>query len=167
MIKRPATALVLVLVVAACGGGGDSGGEQQATQTTVTTAAAAPVRSQAGSVLDPADLTSRCLSYAAYAGTLGLAVAAAINPSAAADLEALKSQVKLDEAPGEIRDDFEAIIGYAQGLGEILARFNLHAGQYDAEAIAAMSTYTAGIDQTRLQEAGENIKAWVAAYCPK
>lgn len=78
-------------------------------------------------------MTERCASYASYAGTVGLAMAAA----------------------------------NAQGLGEVMAHFDLKAGSYDPAAIAAISEYSQSVDRARMTEASENINQWLEVNCPR
>lgn len=145
--------------------GGDDGGEQTSSVTpTATTPETAPALSQGG-ILDAAGLTERCARYASYAGTVGLA--AAMDPNVAAQLEELKHKMNLEEAPEEIRDDFEVVTAYTQGLGEVMARFDLKAGSYDPAAIAAISEYSQSVDQARMTEASENINQWLEVNCPR
>ena len=169
-LKRTAPAVVLLVVLAACGGGGDD--DKQTAAVTVSTADApdagdarhVPDVTQGG-VLDAAALTQRCADYAGFAGTVGLAMAAAMDPSAAAALEELKTKIKLDDAPEEIRDDFEVVMAYAAGLGEVLAGYDLKSGHPDPAAIAAMTRYAQSIDQAKMQEATLDISNWTAAHC--
>ncbi len=160
-IRRTAP-IALMLLLAACGGG-DGGGKQTTTEAGPTTTTIPAVAQQG--VLDAARLSERCANYAAYAGTVGLAMAAAMDPKVAAQLEELKAKMNLDEAPEEIRDDFKVVTEYAQGLGEVLARYPMKAGQYDAAAIAALGAYTQSVDQARITAASENINKWLQVNC--
>jgi hypothetical protein len=162
---RRTTPVALMLLLAACGGG--DGGNKQATSAagpTTTTPTVPPVAQ--GGVLDAARLSQRCVNYASYAGTVGLAMAAALDPKVAAQLEELKAKMNLDEAPEEIRDDFKVVTDYARGLGEVLARYPMKAGQYDAAAMAALGAYTQSVDQAGMTAASENINKWLQVNCP-
>lgn len=165
--RTAAPALVLLLPLTACGGGGDDGAKKNAAASAEdTTNGGSPDVAQEG-ILAAAGLTQQCLDYGMYAGAVGLAMAAAMDPSAAAGLEELKSKVKLDDAPEEIRDDFSVIIDYAEGLGEVMARYDVKAGQFNAEAMTAIARYAESVDQARMQEAGTNINAWLGEHCQK
>ena len=162
---RGTAPVALMLLLAACGGG-DGGGKQttSAAGPTTTTPTTVPPVAQGG-VLDAALLSQRCVNYASYAGTVGLAMAAAMDPKVAAQLEELKAKMNLDEAPEEIRDDFKVVTNYARGLGEVLARYPMKAGQYDAAGMAALGAYTQNVDQAKMTAASENINKWVQANC--
>jgi hypothetical protein len=161
---RGTAPVALMLLLAACGGG--DGGKQttSAAGPTTTTPTTVPPAAQGG-VVDAAVLSQRCANYASYAGTVGLAMAAAMDPKVAAQLEELKAKMNLDEAPEEIRDDFKVVTDYARGLGEVLARYPMKAGQYDAAGMAALGAYTQSVDQAGMTTASENINKWVQANC--
>jgi hypothetical protein len=161
---RGTAPVALMLLLAACGGG--DGGKQttSAAGPTTTTPTTVPPAAQGG-VVDAAVLSQRCANYASYAGTVGLAMAAAMDPKVAAQLEELKAKMNLDEAPEEIRDDFKVVTDYARGLGEVLARYPRTAGQYDAAGMAALGAYTQSVDQAGMTAASENINKWVQANC--
>ena len=169
LLRTAAPALVLLLPLTACGGGGDDGAKKNVAAAQAaddTTTNGSPDVTQEG-ILAAAGLTQQCLDYGAYAGAVGLAMAAAMDPSAAAGLEELKSKMKLDDAPEEIRDDFAVVMDYAEGLGAVMARYNVKAGEYNAEAMTAIAGYAESVDQARMQEAGTNINAWLGANCQK
>lgn len=162
---RGTAPVALMLVLAACGGG--DGGNKQTTSAAgpmTTTPTTVPPVAQGG-IVDAARMSQRCVNYAAYAGTVGLAMAAAMDPKVAAQLEELKAKMNLDEAPEEIRDDFKVVTDYARGLGEVLARYPMKAGQYDAAAMAALGAYTQSVDQAGMTAASENINKWLQVNC--
>ena len=162
---RGTAPVAFMLLLAACGGG--DGGNKQTTSAAgaaTTTPTTVPPAAQGG-VIDAALLSQRCANYASYAGTVGLAMAAAMDPKVAAQLEELKAKMNLDEAPEEIRDDFKVVTDYARGLGEVLARYPMKAGQYDAAGMAALGAYTQSVDQARMTAASENINKWLQVNC--
>jgi hypothetical protein len=162
---RGTAPLAVMLLLAACGGG--DGGKKETTSvagpTTSIPTTVPPVAQ--GGILDAAALSQRCANYASYAGTVGLAMAAAMDPKVAAQLEELKAKMNLDEAPEEIRDDFKVVTDYARGLGEVLARYPMKAGQYDPAAMAALGAYTQSVDQAGMTAASENINKWLQVNC--
>ncbi len=174
LLRTAAPALVLLLPLTACGGGGDDSAKKNVAAASAddtaadgdTTTNGSPDLAQEG-ILAAAGLSQQCLDYSAYAGAVGLAMAAAMDPSAAAGLEELKSNMKLDDAPEEIRDDFAVVIDYAEGLGAVMAEYNVKAGQYNAEAMTAIARYSESVDQARMQDAGTNINTWLGAHCQK
>ena len=174
-MRRAAVAIVAIVSLGACGGGGES--DATAQSTTSTTAAQSATNAttaqsttsstaQAGSIVPGAGILSeRCRSYTAYASAVGLAMTAALDPAAAAQLEELKNMADIGDAPSEIRDDFAVLIDYAKKLGEALAKFPNQNGTFNPAAITAMMELSQSVDQNRLDEASKNIEVWVAANC--
>jgi hypothetical protein len=165
LIRGTAPFAVLLLLASCGGGGGDDKQNTSAGPTATSPTTVAPVA--AGGIVDAALLSQRCANYASYAGTVGLAMAAAMDPKVAAQLEDLKAKMNLDEAPEEIRDDFKVVTDYARGLGEVLARYPMQGGQYDAAGMAALGAYTQSVDQGRMTAASENINRWVQVNCKR
>lgn len=168
-MNRPArwgaAAAVAVLVLGACGGG-SSKSESSAQSTTSATAAQSTTSTtaQSGSV-GPGPLSERCRNYTGYAAAVGLAMAAAVNPEAAAQLQRLKETADLASAPEEIRDDFAVIIDFAKKFGEVLAKYPSQSGALNPAALAALAELSESADEDRITEASNNIEAWVAANC--
>jgi hypothetical protein len=164
-VKFSAPLLSLMLLLGGCGGGGDG---KQASPTKATTAAttpAVPDQKVGGVVGDPL-LAQRCVNYASFVGSIGLSMAAAMDPNAAKQLEELKSKTNFGEAPEEIKGDFAVITAYAEDLGKVLAKYIPKDGQYDPQAIAAIGEFSQRIDTVKLQKASENINSWLKAHCP-
>ena len=154
-----------VLLLGACGGGDDDG--QQASATTEKSTATTVSTVAAGGIVGDALLAQRCVNYTTFLGAIGLSMAAAMDPSAAQQLEELKSRTNFGEAPEEIRDDFAVVTAYTEDLGKVLAKYNLKSGQPDPQAIAAIAQFSQTVDTGRLQKASDNINAWIAAHCPR
>jgi len=165
-VKASAASVSLMLLLAACGGG--SGGKQAspttgATNITTTTTAS----SSFGGVVGDALLAQHCVNYAAFAGAIGLSMAAAMDPTAARHLEDLKAKIDFGSVPAEIKGDVEVVTAYAEGLGKVLAQHNLQSGQPDPTAIAAIAEFSRTVDTVRLEKAAGNINAWITAHCPR
>jgi hypothetical protein len=169
-----AAAVASLLVLGACGGGGDDDTNVAAAKATTTTTTDAPAGSDGGT--DEADevqngavgtgLAERCLSYSGFAASIGLAMAAAMNPAAAAEIEGLRGKADLDDAPEELRDDFEVMIGYAEEMGKILAKYPAQNGAMNPAAMTAMGEYAESVDQAEIDAAGRNINDWLESNCP-
>lgn len=169
--RMAAAAVVASLLLLGACGGGDDGDQEAAAQATNTTRGPSPSTTagdhadkvQDGSI---AGLSEKCLSYTGYAATVGLAMAAAMDPSAAAKLEELKDDADLADAPEALRDDFAVMTAYAKDLGEFLAKYPTQNGALSPGALGAMTDFSKSVDQERLTEAGNNINAWLAENCP-
>jgi hypothetical protein len=165
-VKISAPLMSLSLFLGACGGGG---GAKQASPTTGATSATTATTASAGLGGIPGDalLAQRCVNYVAFAGAIGLSLAAAVDPTAAKHLEDLKSKIDFGAAPAEIKGDFAVITAYAEDHGKVLARYNAQGGQPDPQAIAAIAEFSRTVDTARLQKASDNINAWISAHCPR
>ena len=159
-VKIIAPLFSLMLLAGACGGGGKA---KEASQTTQTTAAAADQK--AGGVVDPL-LGQRCTNYANFVGSIGLSMAAAMDPNAAKQLEELRAKTNVGEVPDEIKADLAVITAYAEDLGKVMAKYNMKAGQYDPQAMAAMAEFSQKVDAGKLSQASDNINSWLKAHCP-
>jgi hypothetical protein len=163
---------MVMLALGACGGG-DSDGDAASGSTTSATAAPSTTSSTAQSTSSTAQsgaigaglLSERCRSYTGYAAAVGLAMAAAVNPEAAAQIEELKGKADIADAPAEIRDDFAVLIDYARKLGEVFAKYPNQNGGLNPAVFADMAALAQTVDQQRLEEASKNIETWVAANC--
>lgn len=159
-----AAAAVAVLVLGACGGGSKSESSAQSTTSATAAQSTTSTTAQSGSV-GPGLLSERCRNYTGYAAAVGLAMAAAVNPEAAAQLQRLKDSADLAAAPEEIRDDFAVIIDYAKEFGDVLAEYPSQSGALNPAAMAALTELADEVDEDRITEASNNIEAWVAANC--
>lgn len=71
-----------------------------------------------------------------------------------------------DDAPEEIREDFQVIAEAYGKIAEALEGVDLSSGeQPDPEAMAELQQLSTELDQPRIQEANENITAWVEENC--
>jgi hypothetical protein len=71
-----------------------------------------------------------------------------------------------DDAPEEIREDFRVIAEAYGKIAEALEGVDLTEGaQPDAEALAKLQQLSTELDQVRLEEANDNITAWVDENC--
>ena len=162
-VSAPLLSLTL-LFLGACGGGADG---QQASPTTKAPSATAATTPPAtfGGIVGDALRAQRCVNYGAFAGALGLSLAAAMDPTAAHQLEDLKSKIDFGAAPAEIKGDFAVITAYAEDLGKVLAK-DVPGGQANPQAIAAIAEFYRTVDTVRLKKAADNINAWLTAHCP-
>lgn len=165
LMKGSALLFGLMLVLAACGGDGDDGGDSAATTRSTAPSITVPDETKAGIGGDPL-LSQRCLNYAGMVGAMGLGIAAAMDPNAAQELEKLRAKTDLADVPDEIRDDFGVILEYSEGLGRVMADYELKGGQLDPQAMTAIAAFSQTIDQERLEKASENVGAWMQAHCP-
>lgn len=164
-LGRAVLGVTAMLVLGACGGG-DSDSDAAASSTTTTTAAPSTTSSTAQSGSIGVGLRSeRCRSYTGYAAAVGLAMTAALNPEAAAQIKELKDKANIADAPDEIRDDFEVLIDYARKLGEIFAKYPSQDSTLNPALFTAMAELAQSVDEDRLNEASQNIEDWVADNC--
>ena len=72
-----------------------------------------------------------------------------------------------ENAPDEIKDDFEVLAGFMREYLEAVGDIDLTSETPDPEDIQKLQEFAESIDQARLTEAGENIQAWAAENCPQ
>ena len=99
--------------------------------------------------------------------TLGSKVTEALGGSGDANLEETQEFLDgfADDAPEEIRDDFEVIAEAYGKIAEALEGVDLTSTTPDPEALAKLQELSSEIDQAELQEANTNITAWVTENC--
>ncbi len=68
-----------------------------------------------------------------------------------------------DKAPDEIRDDFRVVADAYAKLVDALKGVDLSSG--DPEALKKLQEISSQIDQQKLQQANDNISAWVEKNC--
>ena len=181
-MRKHGTAMLLttLVILSACGGGNDKSASTTTTsaksattsarETTTapkssTTAGGATTTSGTVGTL-PVDLATRCQHYVAFAATIGLAMAAATDPSAASQLEELKKQLGSDEIPAALRDDFNVLTEFSTGLGQVMAKHHSTGTNFDPTSLADIAAYMKGVDQNRLTQASDHIDSWVKENCP-
>jgi hypothetical protein len=72
-----------------------------------------------------------------------------------------------ENAPDEIKDDFEVLAGFMREYVEVVGDIDVTSETPDPEDIQKLQEFAESIDQARLTEAGENIQAWAAENCPQ
>jgi hypothetical protein len=151
----------LVLAVAACGGGND---EATSEADSSGTAAATATSSDTSSGTPDFASTSNCQQL----GELGAQVAAAMGGTGTADAQKtidLFSEFA-DQAPAEIRDDFQVVADAYSKIADALGGVNVAAGETpDPEALQKLQEASSEIDQAKVTEATNNITAWVTENC--
>ena len=159
----------LLLTAAACGGDDDeSAASTQAPAAAATTdssdAAETTSESEEDSDAPNAVESEECRELVG----LGAKVTEALGGAAGGDVEDTQEflDAYADEAPEEIRDDFKVIAEAYGKIAEALERVDVSSGaQPDPEALAKLQALASELDQPRLEEANENITAWVNENC--
>jgi hypothetical protein len=174
MRRTAVTAIVLaaigalLLMAAGCGGGDDeSAADTQAaapatTESSATTEPAEPEASEESGELDFAS-SENCKELV----ELGAKTAAALSGT---DPDAETTQNLLDayaeEAPEEIRADFEVIADAYGKMAEALEDVQVSPGETpDAEATAKLQEIVSSLDTAELEQANTNITNWVNTNC--
>ena len=145
---RGTAPVAVMLLLAACGGGD---WRQEADHVCRRPHDLHPDHRRAaraqGGILDAAGLSQRRANHASDAGTVGLAMAGRdwTRRSLPSSRNAKAQIAASTRAPEEIRDDFKVVTDYARGLGEVLARYPMKAGQHDPAAMAALVRNTESV----------------------
>jgi hypothetical protein len=161
----------LLLTAAACGGDDDESAAD-------TQAAAAATTSDADEATtaeetETAEESSETPDFAGSAECrelveLGTKVSQALGGTGGPELENTQEFLDefADEAPEEIRDDFQVIAEAYGKIAEALQDVDVSAGaQPDPEALAKLQELSQELDQAELEEANQNITAWVEENC--
>jgi hypothetical protein len=162
MRRTAVTALVLAVLLAAWGCGG---GDDESAADTEAAATTAPATTEAEPTEAP-DFASA--ANCAELVSLGLKVSLALGGTGGADVEKTKELLNAfsDEAPEEIRADFEVIAEAYAKIGDTLGDLGLTGGETPtAEDQARLQQLAAELDQPALTRANENITAWVNENC--
>lgn len=158
---------VLLLTAAACGGGDD----ESAADTQAAAAATAGSENTTEAATTEADAESNpdfgSAENCTELTTLGTKVSAALSGTGA-DTEKTKEALNeiADNAPDEIKDDFQVMADAYAKIADAIGEANVAAGeQPDPEALAKLQQVATELDQTKLEEANTNITAWVTENC--
>src|SRR6266511_4474016 len=150
----------LALALAGCGGGGSKSSSPPKTTTTATTTAA----------------TSTTPSKTAFASTencrqlanVGAKLSSALSGTGGSDIQkaAKAFHEYADQAPSEIRSDFQTIADAYTKIADALKGVNLQSGQTpSAAALAKLQKLSTEINQAKLTKASQNIAAWAQKNC--
>jgi uncharacterized phage infection (PIP) family protein YhgE len=163
--------VALVVLAAGCGGGDSSesaGADTTTVEETSTTEESTHTTEETPDV-DLGDLSKECLSLASvgakYAQALQEAGAAA---SGSGDLSTLADLFDefVSEAPEEIRGDLAVLAENITKYADALKDLDLSAGSVpNADQIAKLQELSAGFDTEELQQASQNVEAWVESNC--
>jgi len=172
----------LALAVAGCGGDGGSTTtvtvETSAAETTDTTATETDMTatetdmtatdtetSGTETTALPSFATSEnCQAFVALAGSF----AAALSGTGDADTEEAAQAMKdfADQAPEEIRDDFQTLADAYGKIAEALQGVDLSSGQAPpADVMAKLAEISSEIDTAAVTAASANISAWTTENC--
>jgi hypothetical protein len=162
----------LLLAAAACGGDDD----ESAASTEPAAAATTSGGGEETTSDDEAETSEESSDTPDFAATgecrelveLGTKVSQALGGTGGPELENTQEFLDefADEAPEEIRDDFQVIAEAYAKIAEALGDVDVSAGaQPDPEAIAKLQQLSQELDQAELEEANRNITEWVEENC--
>jgi hypothetical protein len=165
-VRALALAAVIGIGLAACGGGDD---DPEAAEGSTTTTAASEDTSTDGEV-DLEDFTGECAEFAEAFTEAGQAIGNAFSGTGDGDLEDVASYFSevADRMPDEIQADFEVFAAAYTQFAQALAEADIDMSNpeaMDPEAMAALEDVTAAFDSAEVQEASENIQAYMTERC--
>lgn len=173
MNKRWVAALLLAalaLFVAGCGG--DDGGDSASSDTAVVetegtdddaTETEADDATETDATEDDVELGGECAEFAG----LGAKLQSAFG-SGSGDIESVSEVFDelAERVPEEIREDYQVLADNFKEFAEALEGVDLSSGETpDAETLAKLQEAATSMDQPEVQQASENIEAWVTANC--
>jgi len=161
----------LALALAGCGGGGSKSSSPPKTTTTAETTTTATTTTETTTAA-----TSTTPSKTAFASTencrqlanVGAKLSSALSGTGGSDIQkaAKAFHEYADQAPSEIRSDFQTIADAYTKIADALKGVNLQSGQTpSAAALAKLQKLSTEINQTKLTKASQNIAAWAQKNC--
>ena len=165
-------ALVLMLAGAGCGGSNDAAndavGEDTITEESTSTATSASTdEASTDTVGSTGGLSGECSDLVEASQAFGAAVASSLGTGSdhlgdTADL--YKSFA--ENAPDELKDDFETLANLMADYATALADLDLQAGETpSAEQITKLATIGQSLSTSEAQEATAAISAWTQENC--
>ena len=175
MNKRWLAALLLAalaLFVAGCGGddGSDSASSDTAvveTEATDDDDATETEASDDGTATDATEDDGELGGECAELAGLGSKLQGAFG-SGSGDIDSVSEVFDelAERVPEEIRDDYQVLADNFKEFAEALEGVDLSSGATpDAETLAKLQEAATSMDQPEVQQASENIEAWVTANC--
>ena len=169
--RRIAALLIAVLALVAAGCGGSSSDEASSdTETTVATETTTPEETTAttddsgtSTDIDLGNLSGECKQFAGISSKL----AQSLSGQDANMEDAAKAFADIaDQVPDEIKDDYQVIAENFSKIAEALKGVDLTSGQTPSpEALAKLQELSKSMDSTEVQQASQNIEAWVQEHC--
>ena len=160
----------LALFVAGCGG--DDGSDSASSDTAVvetdsaddgTATDSSDDATATDAAEDDGELGGECLQFA----DLGAKLQAAVG-SGGGDIDSVTEVFDelADRVPEEIRDDYQVLADNFKEFAEALEGVDLSSGATpDADTLAKLQEAAASMERPEVQQASQNIQAWVAANC--
>jgi uncharacterized membrane protein len=169
--RKIAALLIAVLALVAAGCGGSSSDEASAdTETTVATETTTPEEttattddSETSTDIDLGNLSGECAQFAGISSKL----AQSLSGQDANMEDAAKAFADIaDQVPDEIKDDYQVIAENFAKIAEALKGVDLTSGQTPSpEALAKLQELSKTMDSAEVQQASQNIEAWVSEHC--
>jgi hypothetical protein len=163
-----AMAAVLGLGLVACGGddsGGDASSDTEATTTTEATGSDTDTTD-----LDLGDFSGECADFAQSFAGAAAAVGSAFTGAPGDDLSSVAEyfDAVADKVPEEIRDDFQVFADAYGEFAQALADADIDLSdpsKADPEAMAQLQALGEAFSAPEVQQASENIQAYVDSNC--
>jgi hypothetical protein len=165
-----AALLLAALALFAAGCGGDDGGDSASSDTAVVEtestddAATETMDDDSTETTDDGDevLGGECTELAG----LGAQLQSAMGNAGDLDSTSEVFDELADRVPEEIREDFQVLADNFKEFAEALEGVDLSSGATpDAETLAKLQQAVASMDQPAVEEASNNIEAWVQENC--
>jgi ABC-type glycerol-3-phosphate transport system substrate-binding protein len=166
--------LVLGLVAAGCGGGDEEASDTQTVATdTVGTDEATDETTTDDTDTDTGDIddlgvfgSGECAELIGASAALSQAFGSAGTPGDDVDEVQAFFDEFVDDAPEEIREDFQVLADAYSAYADVLADVQVEPGQVpDAETLQKLQEAIASIDQQEVSEASLRISAWATENC--
>ena len=164
-------ALVLVLAGAGCGGSSDAAsdavGEDTVTETSTSTSGEGTTEATTDTNASIGGLSGECSDLVEASQAFGAAVASSLG-TGDDDLGTTADLYKAfaENAPDELKDDFETLADLMADYATALADLDLQAGETpSAEQIAKLATIGQSLSTDEAEKASAAISAWTEENC--
>ncbi|MCZ7590277.1 MAG: hypothetical protein M5U27_15755 [Gaiella sp.] len=162
--------LIVALALVAAGCGGSSSDEASpdtettvAAETTMPDDTATTDATETGTDIDLGDLSGECAQFAGIASR----IAQSFSGQDANIEDAAKAFDEIaDQVPDEIKDDYRVIAENFSKIAEAFEGTDLASGEAPSpEALAKLQELSSSMDSAEVQQATQNIEAWVEQNC--
>jgi hypothetical protein len=168
--RRLAALLIAAVALIAAGCGGSDSNEASSDTTAATTETMSvdttATTDDSGTSTDDAAIGNLSGDCAQFAG-VSSKIAQSLSGQDANMEDAAKAFAEIaDQVPDEIKDDYQVIAENFSKIAEALKGVDLTSGQTPSpEALAKLQELSKSMDSAEVQQATQNIEAWVSQHC--
>jgi len=152
-----------MILGAACGGSSSNSSDSSGSTSAESSSATTAVSSGGGGVGDCAELFKMSEELATAMTSNGMGMTGDVSSSMSASAKALEAFSS--QAPSEIRDDWKTLVAGFNAYAQALEGINFN-NLTDPATMEKLNKATEAIDDSKMQNASDNINAWIEKNCP-